>query len=83
MAWVAPDMSDRISIDDDLQITDQGMRLGQCVRINGVWIFLLANRYFPHLVASQNLHRKLSAPYVVKFIDEQLALLNIAEKLKS
>ena len=32
---------------------------------------------------NHNLHRKYSAPYVIEFIEKELALLKIADRLKS
>lgn len=83
MAWVAPDMSDRIFMDATLRVSNQGMFLGQFTVIAGEWVFVLDDAPRKFMEPNHNLHRRYSAPYVVKFVEKELALLKIADRLKS
>lgn len=84
MTWTAPDMSDRISIDELYIVTNQGLRLGHCVLhpLKDRWGFRLDSDARP---ADHSLYRyrEVCAPYVVKFIDDQITVLNITLRLTS
>lgn len=85
MTWIPTDMSDRISIDSNLKVKNQRLSLGRCIRqsADGPWGFLCDsddNIFDRHDLWK---YRKTAAPYVVKFIDDQLALLNVTARLTS
>ena len=77
MTWVAPDMSDRISIDEHHVVTNQHLKLGRFVRRSGEWVFRMDSTPYDSRAYDR------CAPYVVKFIENHLALLNITARLTS
>lgn len=76
-------MSDRIFMGATLRVSNQGLCLGQFTVVNDEWVFTLVDP--PNMLGepNRNLHRKYSAPYVVKFVDDQLTMLNVMQRLKS
>ena len=77
MTWTAPDMSDRISVDEHRVVTNQHLKLGRFAQGSGGWVFRMdSTPYDPKAY-------ECCAPYVVKFIENHLALLNITARLTS